>query len=524
MLRRPRQAVRRLRRSSEAPSRDGVRKRQRGTPPDVVGKGPLLSSPGLHLAVVVIVRDEAPYLEEWLAYHHALGVEHFFVYDNGSRDALQQVVEPWVNHGLLTLVHWPLPGGQLDAYAHALRFYGPSVAWLAFFDVDEFVVPLVDDDIPALLARWPQAADIRVPRVDFGFSGHREPPEGLTIEAYTEVADVFGRDPSKPPRVKTIVQPRSISAVGIHTPTVADVPQDAEGRAVPHETIGPACHAFVQINHYYTRSFAEFEAKRFRGSATGRIARPAIPFEMPALRVDRSAVRFAERTRRSMALLRSLEPSPYHYGSQLALAQFPHFNDLGLFAEFAIANVVAGEPEPRREPRLRLENRHAGTGFLGELSGTGHAPRRGDLSGSVHLAPLLERARGRLEVSWAGDPGGVASSLRWGSQRAEDEGWRLFGARGVAEVNLPIGADGRRRCYALGFVLRTADALSLRLELRRPDGSAGPMSEVVLEAAGTYAGVVEFEPRPDLVSMAVVGLRMSAGECLVHDLFVASYG
>ena len=74
----------------------------------------------------------------------------------------------------MTLVHWPLPGGQIDAYSHALRFYGPSVEWLAFFDVDEFVVPLVDDDIPTLLARWPEAADVRVPRVDFGFSGHRD--------------------------------------------------------------------------------------------------------------------------------------------------------------------------------------------------------------------------------------------------------------------------------------------------------------------------------------------------------------
>ena len=508
----------------EAPSRVGSRKRQRGTPPDVVGRGPLLSSPGLRLAVVVIVRDEAPYLEEWLSYHHALGVEHVFLYDNGSRDSLHEVVEPWINHGLLTLVHWPLPGGQIDAYSHALRFYGPSVEWLAFFDVDEFVVPLIDDDIPTLLARWPQAADIRMPRVDFGFSGHREPPEGLTIEAYTEVADVFGRDPAKPPRVKSVVQPRSISAVGIHTATVADLPFDASGQPVPRETVGPACHPFVQVNHYYTRSFAEFEAKRFRGSATGRIARPAIPFELPAQRVDRSAVRFAERTRQSMALLRSLEPSPYHYGSQLALRQFPHFNDLGLFAEFAIANVVAGETEPRREPRLRLENRHAGTGFLADLSATGHAPRRGDLSGSVHLAPLLERARGRLESSWAGQPGQVAAALRWGTARAADDGWRILGARGVAEVNLPIEAAERRRCYALGIVLRTDAELSLRLELRRPDGSAGATTDVLIEAAGTYAGVVEFEARPELVSMAVLGLRMASGGCLIHDLFVMSYG
>jgi hypothetical protein len=524
MLRRPRQALRRVRHQPEAPERAAGRKRQRGTPPDVVGRGPLLSAPGLRLAVVVIVRDEAPYLEEWLAYHHALGVEHFFVYDNGSRDALPEVVERWVNHGLLTLVHWPLPGGQIDAYAHALRFYGPSVQWLAFFDVDEFVVPLVDDDIPTLMARWPGAADVRIPRVDFGFSGHRTPPDGLTVEEYTGVADVFGRDPAKPPRVKSIVQPRSISAVGIHTATVADLPQDAEGRPVPHETIGAACHPYVQLNHYYTRSFEEFEAKRFRGSATGRIARPAIPFDLPVLRTDTSATRFAQRTRDMLAYMRSLAPSPYHYGSQLALSQFPHFNDLGLFAEFAVANVVAGEPEPRREPRLRLENRYAGTGFVARISDTGHQPLLGDLSRSVHLEPLLERARGRLEASWAAQPERMAASLRWGSARPTGDGWRLIGARGLAEVNLSLQTDGQRRCHALGFVLGTPGEASLRLELRRPDGSAGPVTQVTLDGAGTYAGVVEFEARPEVVSTAVISLRLSGGECLIYDLFVISYG
>jgi hypothetical protein len=524
MLRRPRQAIRRLRHQPEAPQRAATRKRQRGTPPDSVGKGPLLSSPGLRLGIVVIVRDEAPYLEEWLAYHRALGVDHVFLYDNGSRDALHEVVEGWVNHGLLTLLHWPLPGGQLDAYAHAVRFFGPSVDWLAFIDVDEFIVPLVDDDIPTLLARWPNAADVRIPRVDFGFSGHRSPPDGLTVEAYTGVADVFGRDPSKPPRVKTVLRPGSVTAVGIHTATIADVPRHAEGRPVPHDTVGAACHPYVQLNHYYTRSFEEFEAKRFRGSATGRIARPAIPFDLPTQRTDTSAVRFVERTRQSMAFMRSLSPSPYHYGSQLALPQFPHFNDLGLFAEFAVANVVAEEPEPRREPRLRLENQHAGTGFVGELSAHGHVPAMGDLSRSPHLAPLLERSRGRLEVSWAGQPERVASTLRWGTARPGADGWRLSGARGLAEVNLPIDDANQRRCYALGFVLRTEAAIALRLELRRPDGSAGPSSEVMLGSAGTYAGVVEFEASPDVISTAVVSLRLSGGECLVHDLFVISYG
>ena len=182
--------------TAESGAAGSPRKPQRATPRNVVGQGPLVAAPGLRLGIVVIVRNEAPYLEEWLGYHVALGVDHVFLYDNGSDDDLAQVVERHVNHGLLTLVHWPLPGGQIDAYSHALRFFGPSVDWLAFIDVDEFIVPLVDDDLPTFLDRFPDAADIRIPRVDFGFSGHRTPPAGLTIDAYTGVADVFGRDPS----------------------------------------------------------------------------------------------------------------------------------------------------------------------------------------------------------------------------------------------------------------------------------------------------------------------------------------
>ena len=52
--------------------------------------------------------------------------------------------------------------------------------------------------------------------------------------------------------------------------------------------------------------------------------------------------------------IHSLAPSPYRYGSELALPQFPRFNDLGLFAEFAVANTVMEEPVLRREPGLEF--------------------------------------------------------------------------------------------------------------------------------------------------------------------------
>jgi hypothetical protein len=499
MLGRSRRAVQRLRGDSGAPS-PTPRKRQRATPPNVIGGGPLLSAPGLQLGVVVIIRNEAPYLSEWLAYHRALGVEHFFIYDNGSTDELHQVIEPWVNHGLVTLVHWPLPGGQIDAYSHALRFYGPSLAWLAFFDVDEFVVPLVDDDIPAVLARFPDAAEVRIPRVDFGFSGHRTPPAALTIEAYTEVADVFGRDPAKPPRVKAVVQPGSVSAVGIHTATVAHDPRGPDGEPVPSRIVGKACWDFVQLNHYYTRSFEEFEEKRFRGSATGRIARPPIPFELPTLRVDASAARFAGRTRDVIERMASLSPSPYRYGSELALERFPRFNDLGLFTEFALANTVMEEPEPRREPALRIPNLHQGIGFVGIVDGSGHQVREGELSGSIHLAPLLERARADLLATLP-------------DARERD-----------GAVHFDLAASSARRVYAVGFTITTAAPTRLRASLTRDDGSESEPLDLRLDGADTYAGIVELDERPELASRVSVRLSADGGEPDLHDLFVIAYG
>lgn len=505
-----------------------ARRHQRATPPNVKGAGPLIAAPGLRLAVVVIVRDEATYIEEWLAYHRALGVGHFFIYDNGSDDGLDELLEPWVNHGLVTHIRWLLPGGQVDAYNHALRFFGPSVDWLAYFDVDEFLVPLVDDDIPSALARFPDAADVRVPRREFGFSGHRTRPETLVIEAYTGVADVFGRDPEKGARVKTVVQPRGVSAVGIHTATVADVPAvapgDVPGRPVPTRSVRRGAEGIIQLNHYYTRSWDEFQAKRFRGSATGRIARPDLPFDLPTLEVDASALRFVERTRAMMERMRSLERSPYHYGSQLDLAQFPHSNDLGLFSEFAIANVAAGLVELKREPTIRIDNTFPGTGFVGDLASAGHVASAADISASVHMGALLDHIRGRLDGALGGpaEPGADPGTLE-----ATDGGWLLRTAEGRADLVFDITHAGRRRCHAVGFHL-AADApleLRLRLELDERDGFA-PRDPVTvrLEPSSTWAGIVELDDRPLLARRAMVEVRSGGADIRIHDLFLVSYG
>ncbi len=283
-------------------------------------------------------------------------------------------------------------------------------------------------------------------------------PEGLAIDAYTQVANVLDLDPALPPRVKSIVQPAAVSAVDIHLAFPADEPLPG----TPTETAEESVRGVAQLNHYYTRSFDEFETKRFRGSATGRIARPAVPFDLATIRTDTAASRFSGRTQASLARLRSLDPQPYAYGSQLALEYFPRPNDLFRFGEFAIANTAAGLPQPSRVAAMRLRNLADGVGLIVDLADTGYVPERDGLSDSVHTQALLEHMRGHLATTLSRSDE-LPMMAAAGSLVIPDSGPALLHLPdGLAEVLLQLPPEEARRCYALGFVVGASAAVRVR--------------------------------------------------------------
>ena len=492
----------------------------RAKPPNVRGRGPLLDGRPLGVAIVAIVKDEAEYLEEWLAFHLALGVDHFFLYDNGSTDGSAELLERYINHGLVTRIDWPIGGGQLPAYNHALRMFGDAAAWLAYFDPDEFLVPLVDDDIPALLARYPDAADIRVPRVEYGFSGHRTRPLGLAIDSYTHVADVLGLDPSLPPRVKSIVRPHAVSAIDIHLAFPADQP----GPGQPTRTYEAELQGVAQLSHYYTRSWEEFEAKRFRGSATGRIARPAVEFEVPTIEVNAAAARYSERTRAMIERLRSLDPKPYQYGSQIGFEYFPRPNDLFRFAEFAVANYAAGLTEPRRFAASRLRNRYGGIGLVADISDRQARPSRDALSTSCHVEALVEHMRGRIvngltvapELPIMAETGSLAVPVGRPAT--------LEPAEGSAEIVVSLPADETLRCYHLGLLTGSSTEVRLQAVVERVDGTSGAPIELELPPASSVAAVVEVEPEPRAAARMRLRFETDAASLVLYDLFVIATG
>ena len=93
------------------------------------------------LAVVSILKNEAPYLKEWLDYHLAAGVDHFYLYDNDSPDNQSEVVAPYVAAGLVD--YFPAPGKSMQhiVYTEAVKRCKFHCRYMAFIDGDEFIYP-----------------------------------------------------------------------------------------------------------------------------------------------------------------------------------------------------------------------------------------------------------------------------------------------------------------------------------------------------------------------------------------------
>jgi hypothetical protein len=116
------------------------------------------------LSICAIFQNEAPYLKEWIEYHQAEGVEHFYLYNNDSTDDYLIVLEPYLKKNVVELINWPskkdhsIPQNiyffyqvQSPAYTDAISRAKNKSHWLAIIDIDEFIVPVKDNTITKCL-------------------------------------------------------------------------------------------------------------------------------------------------------------------------------------------------------------------------------------------------------------------------------------------------------------------------------------------------------------------------------------
>ena len=250
------------------------------------------------VAVCAIVRNENRYLREWIEWHKGLGVEKFFIYDNGHgndenpRDVIgddpQVVIFDWRDRDGNT---------QCEAYDECYREHGSEFDWMGFIDIDEFVqseMPLPDvlntieadvvafswrmmtdnglvhyDDRP-VQERFTQPAEDLKPESQFVKSFVRGGIEGLS----------FDRDPHMP-----------------HHPALEVV--NPNGGKAPQCSVGTGSREVAWIDHHFTKTAEEFAQKVSRSW-------PAIHDERIIEKEKNAAnhfFRFNERTAEKEAIL-----------------------------------------------------------------------------------------------------------------------------------------------------------------------------------------------------------------------------
>lgn len=227
------------------------------------------------LSIVAVIKNEARYLEEWLNYHLAAGVDHFYLYDDGSIDNTREILEPYIEAELVDC--FPVTGENMTipVYNDAVRRFKFSTRYMAFLDVDEFIFPKTNQSIAEvvdeILSKDEHAAALVVNWQIFGSNDLEKADfEKGVLETFTRRAPrnwfIPPTDETSPAGnifVKTIANPRFIRAiVNPHFAFYYDgkFAVNSAGGHVPYWGCEPVTDKIV-INNYFTKSREEFQNK-----------------------------------------------------------------------------------------------------------------------------------------------------------------------------------------------------------------------------------------------------------------------
>lgn len=218
------------------------------------------------LSLVSIMKNAGPYIKEWLDYYILAGVDHFYIYDNGSTDNFKEVLQPYIDDGTVTYIFYPVKH-QDEAYNDAKRDYRFFSRYMAFIDDDEFILPKshstiseVADDI---FSKNPNIAGFAVNWRMFGSNYQEKADYNIGIlKRFTRCDDVIHD------HVKTIFNPRRIkyfSNPHFGNFFVGNYSVDENLKIVRlYYNPSPSAEKIV-INHYGIKSREEFIKKIQRG-------------------------------------------------------------------------------------------------------------------------------------------------------------------------------------------------------------------------------------------------------------------
>ncbi|NIZ14208.1 glycosyltransferase family 2 protein [Phaeobacter sp. HF9A] len=238
--------------------------------------------------IVGCMKNEAPYILEWIAYHRMIGVDHFLIYSNGCTDGTSEILDRLQVLGIVqhrNNDNWKGPSPQQYALNQAMK--EPLIQkadWLIHIDVDEFInIRCGNGTLADLRARVPDASAVAMTWRLFGHNGVTRLADQPVIAQFDRCAPRFCPKPHTVWGFKTMVKNSgAYQKISCHRPTKL-VPERAtevkwvngSGKDITNETLERSWRSskktigydLVQLNHYALRSAESYLIKRQRGRA-----------------------------------------------------------------------------------------------------------------------------------------------------------------------------------------------------------------------------------------------------------------
>ena len=239
------------------------------------------------VAVVSVMKNEGPFILDWIAHNRALGIDRHLVYTNDCADGTDHLLDALAEAGVVRRDNPYQMTGKVPQHAAFKDAEEEPVVqgadWLVALDVDEYInIHVGDGHLSHLLGAVPDAHLISMRWRLFG-NAHRHAFEDRPVtEAFTRAAPDLAPQPLQAWAFKTLYRNAGLfRRIGVHRPKGLNTAMtdmlwvNGAGRDIPkntwrtcwRDTTEVGGYDLVTLNHYAVRSAESFLVKRARGRA-----------------------------------------------------------------------------------------------------------------------------------------------------------------------------------------------------------------------------------------------------------------